>query len=193
MTKLHSPRRHHGGPPLLAVSLATTLAALLATGNTHAQVSLPNTVAFDIGTGIYTYSYSVVNNGPTFDLAIINVPVAPGSNLMNLTSPSGFDISFDPGVGIVSFLEDFDPGTLPIFSPSSTRGLFTFTSAVGPASVTFDALDAGGNTFTGTTISPAIPEPGILSLLGATLVAPALLARRRRKISDASLSTQPKN
>lgn len=185
MTKKRPHQFNYVRPRLLAIAFAAAWSA----GITHAQVSVPSTVNFNSGTGLYTYSYSVLNNGPTFDLAVINVPVAPSSNLMNLTSPSGFIISFDPGPGIVSFLEDFDPGTLPTFSPGSTRGLFTFTSPLASATVTFDALDAGGNSFMGMTSAPTVvvPEPGTLSLLGATLMAPALLARRRRKHSIPSI------
>lgn len=177
MTPLDPKYRPHTRGRFLAAALVTALAA----GTIQAQVTVPSTVNFDSGTGIYTYSYSVMNGGQNFDLAIINVPVATGGNLMNLTSPSGFDISFDPGAGFVSFFEDSDPGTLPTFGPGSTTGFFTFTTPLAPASVTFDALDAGGDTFTGITLAPtlAIPEPGTLSLLGAALVAPALLARRR--------------
>ena len=187
MIKKHTHRTKHVRPRLpVIIALATVLSA----GIAQAQVAVPSSVNFDTGTSLYTYSYSVTNNGPTFDLAIVNVPVASGSNLMNLTSPSGFTISFDPGPGIVSFLEDSDPGTLPTFAPGSTRGLFSFTSSLAPALVTFDALDAGGNSFTGTTSSPnvVVPEPGALSLLGATLLAPALLARRRRDHSASPLN-----
>ena len=178
MTKKRLHQFNYVQPRLLAMAFAAALSA----GITQAQVSVPSTVNFNSGTGLYTYSYSVMNNGPAFDLAVVNVPVAPSSDLMNLTSPSGFTISFDPGPGIVSFLEDFDPGTLPTFSPGSTQGLFTFTSPLAPSTVTFDALDAGGNSFTGMTSGPnvVVPEPGTLSLLGATLLAPALLARRRQ-------------
>ncbi len=178
MKKLHP--HNHSPLRVLTISVVT---AIFTAAVACAQVSVPSTVNFDSGTSLYTYSYSVANDGPNFDLAIVNVPVGSGSNLMNLTSPSGFSISFDPGVGIVSFLEDSDAGTLPTFSPGSKRGLFTFTSPLAPASVTFDALDAGGDSFTGTTIAPTVvvPEPGTLSLLGATILAPALLSRRRRR------------
>ena len=81
MTKKHPHKIHHLRPRLLV----TALAAALSAGITQAQVSVPSTVNFNSGTGIYTYSYSVLNNGPTFDLAILNVPVAPGGNLMNLS------------------------------------------------------------------------------------------------------------
>ena len=183
MIKSYLRKKHYGQRRLLGAVCATALSAIVCPLGSHAQVAVPSSVNFDIGTGIYTYSYSVTNNGPTFDLAIINVPVGAGSNPMNLISPSGFGISFDPGVGIVSFFEDADPGTLPTFAPATTKGVFTFTSPRAPIAVTFDALDAGGNSFTGTTMSP-VPEPGILSLLGATLLAPAFFARRRRNASQ---------
>lgn len=172
------PKNRNQKSRLAPLHLVACAAGSLLGGSAHAQVDVNANVAFDLGSGLYTYSYSVVNNGPLFDLAIINVPVAQNSSLMSLLAPLGFDISFDPGVGLVSFFEDADPGTTPAFAPSSTRGLFSFTSAVGPATVTFDALDAGGNTFTGLTRSP-VPEPGTLMLLGAALL-PAFSARRRR-------------
>lgn len=166
---------------------ASTLALLTCTvihlgSSAHAQVAVPSTVNFDAGTSLYTYSYSVMNNGPTFDLAILNVPVAPDSNLMSLLAPTGFGISFDPGVGIVSFFEDSDPATTQIFSPGSTNGLFKFTSTFAPGTVTFDSLDAGGNTFTGSTQAPttAVPEPGTIFLVGLGVVAASF---RRRSVS----------
>ncbi len=184
MTYPHPYKETYLKGRLLGIALATALSAIAC--HSYAQVAVPGSVNFDIGTGNYTYAYSVVNTGPAFDLAIINVPVLPGSALMNLVSPSGFQISFDPGVGIVSFLEDADPGTLPTFAPAATIGLFTFTSAVGPGTVTFDALDADGNSFTGTTLSPAVPEPGTAALLCMASLLPALFSRRRRSVSDDS-------
>ena len=162
---------------------ASTLALLtLAAVHAHAQVVVPSTVNFDIGTGLYNYAYSVTNNGPTFDIAILNVPVAPASNLLSLLAPTGFGISFDPGVGIVSFFEDSDPGTTQTFSPGSTRGLFRFSSTFAPGTVTFDALDAIGDTYTGTTQAPttAVPEPGTLLLAGLGVLATSF---RRRSVS----------
>lgn len=155
-----------------------TCTAIHLGSSAQAQVLVPSSVDFNISSGIYTYSYSVTNNGPTFDLAILNVPVSPASNLMSLLAPTGFGISFDPGVGLVSFFEDTNPATLQTFSPASTNGLFSFTSTVAPGAVTFDALDVGGNTFTGTTQSPIVPEPTAFSLIGLGLA--GFLSRRSR-------------
>ncbi len=152
---------------LLGAAFATACSTVLIVGvRAQAQVVVPSNVNFSMGTGLYTYSYSVTNNGPTFDLAIVNVPVALGSDLMNLTAPTGFGISFDPGVSIVSFFEDSDPLTIPTFSPGTTNGFFTYTSTYAPDTVIFDALDANGDTFTGPTLSPTVPEPGTFSLIG---------------------------
>ena len=150
-------------------------------GVAQAQVNLNSNVAFDIGTGVYTYSYSIMNNGPLFDLAIVTLPVAASSNPTMLTAPTGFGLSFDPGIGSLSFFEDASLFTPQTFAPGSTVGTFTFKSPVAPASVTFSALDGGGNTFTGPASAPgaAIPEPASM-LFGIALVAPMLFPRNRR-------------
>ena len=186
---------HHAKPSrrhLPGVVLATSCAAILAiSGTARAAVVVPVNVT--LNAGLYTYSYSVTNTaGSLFDLAIVNVPVAKASNLMSLSAPTGFGISFDPGVGIVSFFEDADPLTLPTFAPGTTTAPFKFTSAFAPGTVTFDALDLIGTTFTGTTqapvSAPAIPEPG--SMMTAWLVGLGTLgslsrrSRNPREISD---------
>lgn len=182
MIKLHPCRQDYGQQRLFGVVLATACSAVLSLGSAQAQVTVLGGATFDIGTGVYTYTYAVANTGPTFDLAIVNVPVALNSDLMGLTAPIGFDISFDPGVGIVSFFEDTNPSTLQTFAPLSLNGLFKFTSIVEPGLVTFDALDTNGDTYTGTTISPIVPEPGTMSLLGLAVLAPGWFSRRRRSV-----------
>ena len=146
-----SPRKHAQQKTLRTVLATSCLALLALGGSSSSQVVVSPTVSS--AGGIFTYSYSVTNNG-LFDLAIVNVPVTTAGNLMNLFAPTGFGISFDPGVGIVSFFEDVDPLTLQTFSPGSTRGLFMFTSTLRPGAATFDALDIGANTFTGATLAP---------------------------------------
>ena len=184
MTKSNPKQTNPYRRQLLGAVVATASLAIGSSEPAHSAAVVTPTIS--LSQGIYTYAYSVLNNGPTFDLAIIDVPVLQSSNLMDLIAPSGFGISFDPGVGIVSFFEDFDPATTPTFSPSSTNGLFSFTTATAPATVTFQALDAGGNTFTGTTQSAAVPEPGALSLIGLGLV--GIASRRKRSVSQSSHS-----
>ena len=181
----------YGQRRLFGVMLATACSAVISLGTVEAQVSVLGGANFDVGTGIYTYSYAVLNSGPMFDLALVNVPVATSSNLMSLMAPAGFNISFDPGVGIVSFFEDSNPATLQTFGPSSLNGLFTFTSVVSPMTVTFDALDTNGATYTGTTLAPMVPEPGAMALLGMAALAPGFLCRRRHRAVAASITHQP--
>ncbi len=134
---------------------------------------------FDIGTGLYTYSYAVFNGG-LFDLALIDVQVATTSDLLSLTAPTGFDISYDAGLGVVSFFEDTEETTLQTFSPSSFNGLFSYASLLAPAAAPFEALDVTGGTSSGTTLAPMVPEPGSSALLSLALLAPMALARRRK-------------
>ena len=156
----HNPPQHTmkqnplSRSPFTSVCALAILAGSIFSCTAQAQVDLNANIDFDTGTGINTYSYSVLNKGTTFDLAIINLNVAPTSDLMNLAAPTGFDILFDPGVGLVSFLEDANGATPQTFAPGSTVGLFTFTSALVPVPVAFDALDANGSTFTGNTLAP---------------------------------------
>ena len=127
----------------------------------HAQLDLNSNIDFNAGTGIYTYSYGVLNKGPA-DLAIVNLNIATTSNLMNHSAPTGFGITYDPGVGIVSFYEDADLATAQTFAPGSTTAPFTFTSTLAPVPIGFDALDADGNAFTGFGLSAA-PDSAAVS------------------------------
>ena len=127
-----------GGRALAAVLFLATLSF---GGNAQAQqVTVPSLVTFSLATGQYTYNYSVMD-ATVMELAIVNVPASRQSALMNLIAPTGFGISFDPGVGIVSFFQDNNPTTNGSFAANSTVTGFSFTSAFGPGGVTFDALD----------------------------------------------------
>ena len=139
---------------------ALALAGLSLTAS--AQVDLNTNINFNVGTGTYSYSYAVLNQGPTFDLAIVNLNIATTSNPLAQTAPPGFTSLFDPGVGIVSFLEDGNPITPQTFSPGSTTAPFTFTSTLAPVPILFDALDANGTSFTGFTLSAA-PDSSVVN------------------------------
>jgi hypothetical protein len=135
---------------------------------------------------LFHYDYSVTNNG-SFDLAIVNVNVAADPTaIQNISAPTGFQIIFDAGLGILSFLEDFDPGTPETFGPGLTISGFAFDSPFGPQPSTFDALDIVGDTYfgdtdapLGSTTSPVVPEPFSLALFTAGLLPAALHLRRR--------------
>lgn len=147
------------------------------------QVSLNAVVTFNPGSGLFTYSYSVVN-GTANTLAIISFGVSPSGpqTVLSPTAPTGFGISYDPGVGLVSFFEDNDPNTPQTFAPGSTVSPFAFTSRFSPGPSQFEALDTNGTSFRGVTQAP-IPEPGSLLLCGLALPFAAFFFWRRRKLS----------
>jgi len=188
-----SPHRRRFG----AAASALLLTLLLAPGAARAQVDLTSTVVFNAGLSLFTYTYSVTKNIPvlppdpldpltvpnTLALVDLSVPALPDAVLVDpATFPTGFQIVFDSGLGLVSFLEDLDPATPQTFAPGTTVPGFTFNSRFGPGNTSFTALVLpAGNTISGSTQGPGgvIPEPGTLTLLGIAL-SPGLLAARRR-------------
>lgn len=159
--------------------IAGISALLCLTGIAHAQVSINPSVSFS--NGLYNYSYSVTNSTmDTLAITTFDVRALPNA-VMTPTAPMGFDISFDSGLGLVSFFEDTDPNTPDTFAPGSTISGFMFSSPFQPTVSNFEALDVMGQSFLGTTLAPAnVPEPGTLAL-GATLAFGAVgLLRTRR-------------
>lgn len=166
------PKRYLARLPAVA-----GLITLLAAGASSAAVTVNG--SFSFANGVYSYSYTVSNFGTSADLAIVDIPVGSGVSITNLVAPTGFGILFDAEpVNLVSFFEDSDFNTTQTFGPDSTSGTFSFDSTSGPAPVSFSALDANGDTFTGVTIS-AVPEPSSLILFGSAAI-PLLISRRRR-------------
>ena len=169
------PRRYK--LPLLAA-----FALLGSAGLSHAAVTITSNVTFNATLSSYTYSYTVSNSGTGVDLAVIDIPIGPTVILTDLTAPSGFGIISDGDpVSLVSFFEDNNPGTLQTFGPDTSVTGFSFVSTAAPSLVTFSAMDANGDTFTGTTQSAVItvPEPSPLLLLGMTALPLALIRCRR--------------
>lgn len=143
----------------------------------NAQVIVSPVVTFS--SGLYNYNYTITNNSTDdlFDLSI-HVP-AQATAIKNLSAPAGFISAFDPGLGLVDYLED--TSTFALGVPISG---FKFSSPYAPVAGIFDAnlftTSGSINTFSGKTVAPA-PEPGSIALLGAGAVASGLLFNRFRR------------
>lgn len=162
--------------PALALALLTGL--LAAAPGASAQVSILST--YQVQGALYHYEFRVLNLTPD-TLAIVTLNGVPDLlDVQNLLAPTGFDAAYDPGLALMSFLEDADPGTEPTFAPGTLQGIFTFDSAQRIDTFQFEALDTGGNAHIGSFGPTAAPEPGALSLTLSALGV-AAVARRRRK------------
>lgn len=153
-------------------------AAMLALPLTaSAAVTVTGLTSFDAATSRFTYNYSVSNTGTDEEIIKVTFPVSTSANLLGITAPTGFKLTYDTVLSLVNFVWGDDPFIMPTFAPNSTVSGFSFTSPDAPGPVTFTA-DAFSGEFNGTTVSPtAVPEPGAL-MLG--LLAPLALFRRRR-------------
>ena len=151
-------------PRRLAGSLALTgaLCVFFSAGAARAQLTVDPTVT-QVG-ALFNYSYTVTNlTAQDFPVITLNVPGQPGA-VADLTAPTGFQITFDPGLGtgpgLVSFLEDTQ-----VFTATPTLP-FSFSSAFGPATSQFEAVDGntGISTF-GPTMTPSAPVPEASTLV----------------------------
>lgn len=156
---------------------AVCIGSIALSGETRAAAVVTGDFTFNLPANTYTYNYSVMNTGPTEDLAIVSVRAFSPLGVSNASAPLGFSLTFDPSQGWANFIEDgliFTPQT---FAPGSTVGTFSFTSTYGPGPASFLAYDAAGNEFSGQTVAP-VPEPSGALLTGLA-VSGALLRRRR--------------
>ncbi len=162
------------------LGLAGALCALVLPGAARAQVTVSPTVTSS--GGLFTYNYAVTNN-TRLDLVLVTIPTISGpGSVLNLTAPAGFLASFDPGLGLVDFIEDTQA-----FTAGRTFSGFRFDSPFGPVASQFTALNVQGGATRGPTLAP-VPEPGTLAL-GLTL-APGLILvslRRRKRLVEGGL------
>ncbi|HZO92119.1 MAG TPA: PEP-CTERM sorting domain-containing protein [Chthonomonadaceae bacterium] len=157
------------------LGLAGAACAILMLCQARAQsVDVTPTVTF--ANGLYHYDYSIFNDTAE-ELAIVSIGVLPGPNtVLNPTAPTGYQASYDSGLGIVDFLPELGAGG---FDPGSTVNGFLFDSPIPPGQSSFSALTASGVPIMGITQAP-VPEPQSLALLGAAAAVSTVALRRRR-------------
>ena len=134
---------------------------------------------------LFHYEYSITNN-TLDDVFIIDVTTPKSlTAVTDLKAPMGFQIAFDSGLGLVSFIEDSSH-----FAAIPTLG-FSFDSPFAPVASVFNATVVNGTSvvynLTGPTESPAaVPEPGTAPILAILALALPVLLRRRRNASNSS-------
>ena len=184
LSQIWTPPRVRAGAALLCAAAASVFAAPSA----HAQLPVVSAVFAQTG-NTFNYNFSVFNNTPNI-LAIVNINLPQGATISNFSAPTGFQTTYDSGVGIVSFLADADPNTPQDFFAGTTVNGFLLSSQTNLNGVGFDALDDQGNFYAGTVsaVAAAAPEPSSLGLLAfAAPSAGIFIAYRRRKNTSASL------
>ena len=171
------------------------LLLLLASGISHGAV-----VGFATSNpdGSYTYSFEVTNAGSfdifqwslDFDFEAAdrdwdpNDVLAGGDVTVPLGDPGDFFDDWQAGAGIPiaglstqDFLSSDPLGSGDILMGSTLSG-FSFTSFLPPGPVTYFEFGPSGQSATGTTIGPIIPEPSLALLLP---LAALTMARRSRR------------
>jgi len=132
---------------------------------------------------LFHYDYSIANTTPN-DLFLIDITVG-GSTIDNLSAPAGFKSAYDPGLGLVSFLEDTG-----LFGPVPQSG-FSFDSPNSPGPGSFDAtlVDSAGafSMISGTTTTPT-PEPAYLPLIALLVPGFIVAIRRRQRLQRSKVS-----
>jgi hypothetical protein len=144
-------------------SAVSLFLALLTTGGASAQLTVTPFVTPNAG--MYHYDYTITNL-TAFEVLLIDIRVAASvPAVQNLVAPVGFQAAFDPGLGLVTFLQDTDA-----FGPVPVSG-FAFDSPLGPSASEFTGYYLDGNslaTITGPTAAP-IPEAGTFAALAVLL------------------------
>jgi len=161
-----------------AARCGIVLSLMLGTLAAMANPTLDLTVT-PLGGGIFQYLFSVNNSGPD-DISIVTITDAPGADPLiplTLVAPAGFLANYDPGLGLVDFLE----GTSS-FQVGTING-FGFQSATSPAAnfTTFEALSVNGEFFAGTVhqVTSTVPEGGRTVALAGLALMGLVVARSR--------------
>ena len=163
--------------------LAAALIGLLTPCIVQAQVLVTGAASPVSGGALFQYNYTISNNTPN-DLVVVDIHVTPGMGSIvpgSIIAPNDFVSAFDPGLGLVSFLEN----TVP-FGAAPLSG-FSFRSNLRPGNSTFDATQltpAGSLTVSSgsvtSAVGAAVPEPGSLAWLGVFAAGGSLVWIHRR-------------
>ncbi len=153
------------------------LLCLLGSAAARAQLTVQPTVSSS--SGLFNYSYNV-SNQTAFDFSVITLSglfSAPDA-VQNLTAPSGYLASFDPGLSLLSFLE----GNQAFLAGQTING-FSFDSPYAPAAGSFEAIDVTGGIQFGLTSVPGslatpVPEPSTTALAGALVLIGLVVSRK---------------
>ena len=128
-------------------ALLVTLMLCGAANNAHA-VLMVNELAYARPGGVFHYDLSVRNTGAQ-DVAIVTFNDAPLADTLigpSLLAPAGFSALYDDVLGTLDLLASI------AFAVGSTVGVFSFDSAVAPATGFFDvfaAIDINGGLIEG--------------------------------------------
>lgn len=158
---------HYRSAGLIALVVLSLLPA-------RAQLSVQSTVS-PLG-GMFHYEYQVWNQTDSdFSIITLGGLLAQSAAVQNLSSPNGFLASFDPGLGLLSFIEDSQP-----FGAQTTVGPFQFDSPYASGVGNFEAVDISGSVVTGRVaavpMSP-VPEPSTYATFAALLLLVACFRR----------------
>jgi hypothetical protein len=137
------------------------------------------------GTGSH-HELTVTNTGPA-DVVLVSILDSPLADALidaSITAPVGYLALYDPGLGIVDFLE----GTALFGAGTSVSG-FSFDSGVAPGApffTSFEAITVAGDLLAGT-VDTRVPGPGSLAAvaLGTLLLGMARLGLGRPRLAPA--------
>lgn len=161
--------------PLHTMICATALSLAFAEPARSATTATVDIFVTDIGMGVFQYDLTIRNTGME-DISIISINDAPLNESIigsSLQSPPDFLASYDPGLGVIDFVENTST-----FTAGSVNPGFTFQSASAP-DVAFQNLSGFTSLGESVTVTTnTVPEPSAALLTAAGIL--GFIKRRRR-------------